>query len=288
MGAASILSSVHRVRGVGSTLGPLECRVSGSVSMAASKQRAKQVIRRTIGEPYVGKRLKQIRLGKELDRLDLKPARILEAGSEDATFVYWLADRYRQASVLAVDIDSDAISSCLAARPRPYSHRVDFQVRDFADLESSSFDLITAFDVLEHVADDVAAVRDLAVALRPGGTLLVHVPRNRWRAWNGEIHTLPDQEAWKIQPGHVRVGYSPDGLRSTLEQGGLEVVDVQVWLGRLGVAAHAIYGLLEHPALLRLLSVPVTVAAARIESRYPTPDGNAVFARATKSLSEGC
>ena len=38
-------------------------------------------------------------------------------------------------------------------------------------------DLVTAFDVLEHIEDDAGAVHDLYNALRPGGTLLVHVPR---------------------------------------------------------------------------------------------------------------
>ena len=247
------------------------------------KQRAKQLTRRLIGEPYVGKRLKQIRVGKILDALHLQPESILDAGSEDATFVYWLADRYPRANVTAIDIDTQAIAACVAARPRAYANRVHFIAGPFAELPEEAFDLVTAFDVLEHIEDDQAAVLELSGALRPGGTLLVHVPRDRWRTWGGEIKAVPDDQAWRINAGHVRQGYSPESLSTILARAGLDVVEVQTWLGPWGVLAHSFYARLERPTPLRLLTVPVTVLAAHIESRHATPDGNTVFARATRS-----
>ena len=163
-----------------------------------------------------------------------------------------------------------------------FAARVKFAVQRFEDLEPESFDLITAFDVLEHIAEDGVAVSNLARALRPGGTLLAHVPRDRWRTWTGEIRTVSDDDAWRINPGHVRQGYSPERLRAVLESSGLRVEDVQTWLGPLGVVAHSVYGRLEHPAPLRLLSLPVTIAAAHVESHFATPDGNTVFIRAVR------
>jgi SAM-dependent methyltransferase len=247
-----------------------------------SKQQAKQIVRRTIGEPYVGKRLKQIRVAKILNEIDLNPASVLDAGTEDATFVYWLADRFGHATVTGIDINETAIEACQRARPVAYAGRVNFEARWFHDLPDEAFDLITVFDVFEHIEDDGSAARDLARALRPGGTLLAHVPRNRWRTFSGKIKTVPDSEAWKINPGHVRSGYSPDLMETLLESAGLHVVDVQTWLGRWGVLAHAVYERLEHPTPLRVLTIPLTVAAARFESRQTTPDGNTVFARAIK------
>jgi SAM-dependent methyltransferase len=43
-----------------------------------------------------------------------------------------------------------------------------------------SFDLVTAFDVIEHIDDDRAAVEALRRALRPGGVLAVTVPALPW------------------------------------------------------------------------------------------------------------
>ncbi len=43
-------------------------------------------------------------------------------------------------------------------------------------LADSSFEYIYTLNVLEHIADDVAALRQLHSKLTPGGTLLVYVP----------------------------------------------------------------------------------------------------------------
>jgi SAM-dependent methyltransferase len=46
-------------------------------------------------------------------------------------------------------------------------HRAPFKIR---------FDLIGMFDVIEHLADDVGALRDVTRLLRPGGKLVLTVP----------------------------------------------------------------------------------------------------------------
>jgi SAM-dependent methyltransferase len=42
------------------------------------------------------------------------------------------------------------------------------------------FDLVGAFDVLEHIDDDVTALRELRRVVRPGGGLIATVPQHRW------------------------------------------------------------------------------------------------------------
>lgn len=42
------------------------------------------------------------------------------------------------------------------------------------------FDVIGAFDVLEHIPDDAAALASIAGALRPGGGVIFTVPQHRW------------------------------------------------------------------------------------------------------------
>jgi 2-polyprenyl-3-methyl-5-hydroxy-6-metoxy-1,4-benzoquinol methylase len=249
---------------------------------ALLKQRAKQLVRRTIGEPYVGKRLKQRRVAGVLDGLTLNPRAILDAGTEDATFVYWLADRFPSATVTAVDLDTEAIAACVSARPPTYANRVKFETTAFADLPPEAFDLITILDVFEHIREDQQAAKDLAAALRPDGTLLAHVPRDRWRTLGGTIHQVADEDAWKINGGHVRAGYSPESMQALLTGAGLRIEQIETWLGPWGVVAHSAYARLEHPTALRLLSIPVTDACAYLDARKPRPGGNTVFARAVK------
>ena len=73
----------------------------------------------------------------------------------------------------------------------------------------ATFDRVIASEVLEHIPDDVAAMRELARVLRPGGTMAVTVPRCGPEAVNwalsDEYHDTPG--------GHVRIY-----RRSTLER----------------------------------------------------------------------
>lgn len=248
----------------------------------SAKQRVKQVVRRTVGEPYVGKRLKLRSLNQVMPSLDLEPRSILDAGTEDATFAYWLADRFPSAVVSAVDIDQAAIQACESARPSAYESRVSFRACRFSEIQAESFDLITAFDVLEHIDDDVGALGDLFRALEPGGTLLVHVPRDVWTHRDGRQEVVPDSEAYRINPGHVRMGYSPERLTTLLDDAGFEVADVQLWLRHWGVVAHEVYARVEPVVPLRIATIPITDLASMLDRRRPEAEGNTVFIRAIK------
>lgn len=89
-----------------------------------------------------------------------------------------------------------------------------------------AFDRIIASEVMEHIADDDGAARELHRVLRPGGTIAVTVP-----AWFPEriCWALSDEyHAPFVEGGHVRI-YSESGLRSVLRGAGL----------RPGAAHHA-------------------------------------------------
>jgi SAM-dependent methyltransferase len=78
--------------------------------------------------------------------------------------------------VLGVDVDPDAVEY---ARSRYSAPNVEFAVMDLAelDLEDGSFDVVCAFEAIEHVPDGEAVLRELARVLRAGGALLLSTPR---------------------------------------------------------------------------------------------------------------
>ena len=85
----------------------------------------------------------------------------------------------------------------------------------FAD---ATFDRVICSEVLEHIPDDLGAMRELARVLRPGGTMAVTVPRRgperiNW-ALSAQYHNVPG--------GHVRI-YSRAVLEKRLASVGLGV-----------------------------------------------------------------
>ncbi|WP_084961702.1 class I SAM-dependent methyltransferase [Thermoactinospora rubra] len=78
-------------------------------------------------------------------------------------------------------------------------------------------DLVTAFDVLEHIEEDHLVAEELARVLRPGGRALVAVPCDM-ALWSAHDEAV----------GHVR-RYSRDGLVQTIAKTGLTVERVWSW-----------------------------------------------------------
>ena len=100
-----------------------------------------------------------------------RTGRILEIGCSGGLLMEQLrADGYRQ--MTGIDISSDAVELC-RRKGIPDAHVMDAQQPAFADAQ---FEVITASDVLEHLADEAGALREWFRILKPGGVLIVFVP----------------------------------------------------------------------------------------------------------------
>jgi SAM-dependent methyltransferase len=74
-------------------------------------------------------------------------------------------------------LDADARSAEIARRRVEASGSGTVLHGTTENLEpGASFDLVCAFEVLEHIEDDEAALRDWSALIRPGGWLMLSVP----------------------------------------------------------------------------------------------------------------
>jgi SAM-dependent methyltransferase len=101
-------------------------------------------------------------------------ARILDAGCGSGRNMVELARRGRVTGI------ERASQSLAVARARHAGEVVPGSLADPLPFADGAFDLALALDVLEHVADDAAALRELHRVLAPGGRLLVTVPQYAW------------------------------------------------------------------------------------------------------------
>lgn len=84
-------------------------------------------------------------------------------------------------------------------------------------IRSLSLDLVVAFDVLEHIADDDAAATEIFRVLRPGGMLLVAVPCDP-KLWSAHDEAVD----------HVR-RYTRPTLCGLLTRTGFDLESVTSW-----------------------------------------------------------
>ena len=55
--------------------------------------------------------------------------------------------------------------------------------------ETATFDMVCAFDVLEHIDKDIEAVREWRRVVKPGGKIMLTVPAYQW-LWSGHDESL--------------------------------------------------------------------------------------------------
>ncbi|HEY4823942.1 MAG TPA: methyltransferase domain-containing protein [Solirubrobacteraceae bacterium] len=104
-------------------------------------------------------------------------ARILDAGCGSGRNMVELA---RHGTVTGIEL---AEASVALARERGMGEVIAGSVLEMP-FEADSFDLAASLDVIEHLEDDLAALRELRRVVAPSGSLLVTVPAYQW-LWSG-------------------------------------------------------------------------------------------------------
>jgi SAM-dependent methyltransferase len=132
-------------------------------------------------------------------------ARILDAGCGSGRNMIELA---RHGTVSGVELSGPSVD---VARARGAGEVIAGSVLDMP-FDSDSFDLSVCLDVIEHLDDDVGALRELRRVLAPGGSLLVTVPAYQW-LWSGHD---------EVNHHHRR--YTRRSLQRVAEQAGWEQV----------------------------------------------------------------
>jgi len=97
-------------------------------------------------------------------------ARLLDVGCGTG----FLLERAREfLDVHGVDVSPIGLAMC---RERGVTQVREGSAYDLASVADETFDCVGLFDVIEHLDDDVAALRNVSTVLRPGGRALVTVP----------------------------------------------------------------------------------------------------------------
>ena len=154
---------------------------------------------------------------------EMQPRRVLELGCGQGAFGARIAARSEY-----VGVEPDQQSYQLArSRIEPRSGRVLHGSSELID-SGEQFDLVCAFEVVEHLADDRGAVADWVRRTAPGGAVMVSVP-----AWPGRYGP------WDELVGHYR-RYTPDQLDTLLTEAGCRQVRHVLYGWPLGFATETV------------------------------------------------
>jgi ubiquinone/menaquinone biosynthesis C-methylase UbiE len=170
-----------------------------------------------VGMPIVGLRIRARNVFSLIPK-HRAYERILDAGSGSGVFSFELARRFPEARVLGVDFLQEAVQASIHVAERTRISNVSFRRGRVEDLpEEGFFDLMLCIDILEHIQDDVAALKGLFRSAAPGAVLVLHVPAlyRRYPVWKKTLNF--DVET------HVRTGYEPHEIKGKVLKSGFHI-----------------------------------------------------------------
>ena len=173
-------------------------------------------------------------------------------------------------TAVGVDASEHAVEVC-ARRGLPEVVQSRIERLPFED---GRFDLVLACDVIEHIEDDITALRELRRVTASDGHLIITVPAHRWlwgshddrldhrrRYSRGGLHAAAEAGGWR----RVRLTYYNSAL--------LPLITIARWLQRLRPpeARHSDYAVA--PGLNEVLYKPMAVEARAIMRGLDLPVG---------------
>lgn len=203
-----------------------------------------------------------------------KDADILEIGCGTGHNLAMLGDFGR---VDALELDEEARAH---AQKRLGRSVMSAPLPQLAGVPEHHYDLIGAFDVIEHIDDDEAAIASIATRLKPTGKFVMTVPAHQWM-WSA--HDVVN---------HHRRRYSKRRLKSLIENSPLKLERIGYFnclLFPLAVADRLSSRLRKKDeADLKLPAAPlnrvlerVFAAERHLVARVPLPPGLSLFAVAS-------
>lgn len=96
-----------------------------------------------------------------------------------------------------------------------------YDIQNMQGINDNTYDVIICSHVLEHVADDRLALKELYRVVKKGGRVLILVPLDLKRVWFDEENGLSESENWKRfgQTDHVR-RYTNDEMIKRIQEAG--------------------------------------------------------------------
>ncbi len=139
--------------------------------------------------------------------------RYYDAGAGFCQYSWFVLNRWKRSTVFASDLKAGYLESFANFLKPGTASRFGFKAADLQTFAPQrSFDLVTAIDILEHIEDDLATLKNFHACLAPGGFLVISTPSDT-------------DEAARFTAEHVRPGYNKAELEAKLRSTGFKIVE---------------------------------------------------------------
>jgi 2-polyprenyl-3-methyl-5-hydroxy-6-metoxy-1,4-benzoquinol methylase len=259
----------------------------GSEQSVIQSKMLKKILYRIIGEFTYPLRLRNFYLWKSLPP-GFSPKSIWDIGSGSGQTSFFLAHHYPTAKVIGTDLNVKIVGQCGQIAQLERMKRIRFEYGDLIESRyENAFDLIVCLEVLEHIKNYKLALQRLAIALRPGGYLIIHTPASgRFQSQSFGIRrfvkTTNSYVSQKKGQYHIRPGFLLNELVDSLERHDLIVEKKNYTFGPLAMHSHTIFELTRSYSILKVITFPLLILIGVTESYFNRCEGGGLLLRARK------
>lgn len=131
----------------------------------------------------------------------------LEIGCGTGFVLQSLAERFKRVRFSGSEVFREGLSFAGQRVPSAELFQMDARKVPF----ESEFDVIGAFDVVEHIEQDSEVLREMYSAIKPGGGIILTVPQHRWLWSDTDVYA------------HHKRRYTRRELKAKVENAGFRV-----------------------------------------------------------------
>lgn len=167
--------------------------------------------------------LKDVRFGTPL-RANL----LLDIGCAQGQYAIRVARNYPQACVKGMDFDAMKIGIANEVRQVFGLSNLAFEVADIGEVRSrEEYDVALFLQIIEHLPDETAALKNVRGHLRKGGMLIITGP-------NKSSKVIARLKKLQKISGHYREGYTILEVQEFLRRAGFRIIKAKYLSGVLG------------------------------------------------------
>jgi|GEM_PF-2623302 len=264
----------------------------GSFQWRGQRSLARAAFFFLLGTPDIHTRLRSAHVLNRIERLDIPAgAKVVEGGFGRGIVLFALSKHHPDWRLIGFELDPYMAESArrIVERSKWITNIVILEGSIENIDASNSYDLIVLVDVLEHIEDDMRLAKRLARALKPGGYIVLHVPKPRQEHWRflpifrshdvEEILRIKEDKHQKIRiSGHVREGYRYEDLCQLADMTGVKIVSLEETIGVWGEVSFELNQLFWKRPILRylwaFLTYPIAMAIGYLDILRPPSAGN--------------